>query len=299
MQDDPRHRLDTAANGLGPGQFESTATVAAGHVDSSQSLTKSNLDRHTRICPPDARDTVAWYLRGLQPGFGTGNTDLQKRVGGGSPQADKHGRPQKQVTNQSPIKINNDDHNVQAHAARSCSIASGTSLPPPLRATTPAQTWTKLIEARKALVASMKSKKAQANETVRFDPIYSPRNPIPTSRHSNHSSTCELRQVQQQPEKDASIQRAESEELIVDPHIRSKQIEKSQEKRKLSDPGSGDRNWKESKHKHAKRPNSRPTEFEGNPPAAEEVAEKDEHRKRKEYSQARVYFRLLTCCLSI
>lgn len=271
MPDDPRNQLDISANGLRPGI--PTATVAAGS-DSTHSLTESNLGRHTRIYPPDARDTVAWYLRGLQPTLEAGTVELQAHTRDGIPRIDTLHTTQEKASLHSrndPKHAYNPGPTAQRHAV------AFEAVPLPI-ATTPVISRLKLVGARKSLVASMKSKEESFRQAV-------PPEARPLADHSMQSSTCELHHPPPPPRKGTSSHQASSENLEVVHRAKSKPKAKSPDKRKLSDTGSGERNRKGPRHERAEKPSSVNAQKEDSgvlgEGEGEGTARNDDRRKRQ------------------
>ncbi|KAK9895722.1 hypothetical protein P389DRAFT_68049 [Cystobasidium minutum MCA 4210] len=147
MQDDSRQRLDVLANGYGDSARALEIETAGQRYDTHSALTESNLNRHTTLNPPDARDTVAWFLRGLLPSTDAGLDRTHAPEAGDLRNSSESQEDQtKQSQNVQPRASRGSQHSREEKVER-----EDASLP----ITAP---WRPLVEQRKSLVASMKSK---------------------------------------------------------------------------------------------------------------------------------------------
>lgn len=235
MQDDSRYPHHTSADGLGCAS--DLTNVTAGHRpgENHLSLTESNLSRHTRIYPPNARDTVKKYLQGLERGREAGVDEPQTQL-------------RQEVHSDRRVDVfRKDANNAQRSEGRSAKEAPDERAASACAAVLRGKDTTSLVaeihaEPRQLLVASMKSKQ----ESV---PIKNATHVPPLSLHSSQSSTCDLLQAQNAiVESSSSSERPASGELVVTEHIPQKRRARSASKRKLSDPGSGDRERKGPRH---------------------------------------------------
>lgn len=228
MQDDPRRQLDAFADG--PRHDQPASTVLDGHPNSNQPLTESNLDRHTRIHPPDARDTVAWYLRGLQGGTGTSTSATNVQA------------PAKQQVSQTlechRIPVNRSEVELQAGCEKPIDPKGSPSKYPTaeepvlsLQAIPSGLSGAKLVEARRLLVASIRSKHDPLEQVTR-------KSAPPASTGSTQSSTKQLLPRPQDLPKNTSNDRENVYEKASAVDQSQDRIEaRRKSKRKLSDPG--------------------------------------------------------------
>lgn len=176
MQDDSRHRLDTSANEHGvPTRTTGFETQSAGHgYDIHTSLTESNLSRHTRLNPPDARDTVQWFLRGLPPDARPGGDPEQ--AGWTTDSRDNQDNPLEKVRR---AEESHDHQTVRSAQEKRDGHQTQTSGRQQRAPSVP------LVEQRKSLVTSMKSKHETSLQQAQKN---KPASIIPSSK----SSTSEV-----------------------------------------------------------------------------------------------------------
>lgn len=244
MQDDARHRLDASANGHGRGPGDSMASTAAAgqQSDHRDALTEKNLDKHTRLNPPCARDTVAWFLQGLQPGLGAGANHSQVQVRHSTQEKAEASRNRQEPRHVSPIRQPDNDgeaiYGSQDLARMAADLPDGVPVEAPLAGN-------RLTEQRKFLLASMRSKHdKQARKKVY-------KTALPSVSSSPPSSAANLQEVERavqvtirDPSKHKQVPVVLAEETQPAMEVRFKD-DKERAKRTLSDPDSTERARKE------------------------------------------------------
>lgn len=233
MQDDSRQRVDTSANE----HREPTRTIGfetqnAGHgYDIHASLTESNLSRHTRLNPPDARDTVQWFLRGLPPDIPPGGDREQVRWTAGSRHNEYNTREKDRRAEESHDHQTVRSAQEKRDGQRTQTIGRHQSAPS-----------VPLVEQRRSLVTSIKSKHESSTQQLQKK---KPASIIASSK----SSTFEVlrpRLLDQRTANDDKPQRkvtvlAEESQKTVQP--------KAREKRKHSEADSTDKHKAKSSRK--------------------------------------------------
>lgn len=239
MQDDSRCRPIDFADGLRHGheddlnQQQPDSGVLAGPAQSNQPLTENNLDRHTRDHPPDARNTVAWYLRGLQTGTGT-VTSAGVSFPAVQAQSTQHissrSDRRKVVNTQDDIELYLGAEKAPCpNDVQGSHVIAGGAATLPAQATPPGLSNTKLVEARRLLVASIRSKHDPADQKKKTS--------LPASVASTHSSARQPLRAQALSKKSSNNAGNQIGEISAKEHVnRNDKNPRHTSRRKLSDP---------------------------------------------------------------